>query len=54
MCVLSNKKYTQNDFVYGEIGQTSFQNSWLYMIIKYWLKLFSVMKIIAHLQYDFT
>ena len=37
--LLGIKKFTQNDFVYGEHGRTSFQNSRYYMIIKYWLKI---------------
>ena len=37
--LLGIKKCTQNNFVYGELGRTSFQNSRYYMIIKYWLKI---------------
>ena len=37
--LLGVKKCTQNDFVYGELGRTSFQNNRFFMIIKYWLKI---------------
>ena len=33
------KKTTQNDFIYGELGRTSFQVKRYYNIIKYWTKI---------------
>ena len=36
--VLGVKKNTQNDFVYGELGRTSFITHRYLIIIKYWLK----------------
>ena len=36
--VLGVKKNTQNDFIYGELGRTSFITHRYLIIIKYWLK----------------
>ena len=33
------KQCPQNDFIYGELGRTSFQTKRYLMIIKYWLKI---------------
>ena len=30
---------TQNDFVYGELGRTSYSTKRYFMIIKYWFKI---------------
>ena len=37
--LLSFKQCTQNDFVYGELGRSSFQLTRYCNIIKYWLKI---------------
>ena len=37
--LLGVKKTTQNDFIYGELGRTSFQVKRYYNIIKYWTKI---------------
>lgn len=36
--ILAVKQCTQNDFVYGELGRTTFQNKHYLNIIKYWIK----------------
>lgn len=35
--ILWVKKTTQNDFIYGEFGRTSFRCLQMYNIVKYWL-----------------
>ena len=37
--LLGVKQCSQNDFIYGELGRTSFQTKRYLMIIKYWLKI---------------
>ena len=37
--VLGVKKSTQNDFVYGELGRTSYLSKRYFLIIKYWFKI---------------
>ena len=37
--LLGVKKTTQNDFIYGELGRTSYQVRRYLFIVKYWLKL---------------
>ena len=37
--LLSVKRNTQNDFIYGEVGRTNDQTCRYNNIIKYWLKL---------------
>ena len=51
--LLGIKQCTQNDFVYGELGRSSFQSKWFYIIIKYWLKIISCNenKCIKHVYY---
>lgn len=40
--ILGVKKSTQNDFVYGELGRTTYQTKRYFIIIKYWFKILSV------------
>lgn len=37
--ILAVKQSTQNDFIYGELGRTSFQTKHYVNIIKYWIKI---------------
>ena len=37
--ILGVKKTTQNDFIYGELGRTTFKNNRLYSILRYWIKI---------------
>ena len=39
--LLGVKKSTQNDFIYGEFGRTTYQTKRYFIIIKYWFKILS-------------
>ena len=39
--LLGVKKTTQNDFVYGELGRTTYITKWYLLIMKFWFKMLS-------------
>ena len=45
------KHSTQNDFIYGELGRTSFYVHRIYAITKYWFKILTVRRPKTNLNY---
>ena len=39
--ILGVKRFTQNNFIYGELGRTDYQSRRYVSIIKFWLKVVS-------------
>ena len=50
--LLGVKKFTQNDFVYGELGRVPLKNDIFYMIISYWFKILES-EHIKYIQYAY-